>query len=86
MSNTFYQALEEICAAVCIDKECPEGDNPCPKCRVDRICAAAVEMAERLPASAYNGRFGNSARAAFDDGVRLQLIEDKAHVRKECGL
>jgi hypothetical protein len=81
---TFREAVEEIQSLRnCTEALCALYHCNCGKCECDRVCAAAVEMAERMPQIATESLdFGWWVSGVVKD----QLDACQAHVRKECGL
>lgn len=88
MSDNFRQEVEEIqqtCPAnddgVFSQDDCPyypPTETLCKRCDVDRICAAAERMAERMP------RPNQACQCNACWAARKKLAECQAHIRKEC--
>lgn len=88
--KTFREEVEEILnnpqpCGHCRPNDYLECNKTEEACLLDRICAAAERMAERMP-KPDPSRFINEAfRDGFDVGADWTLRDNQAHIRKEIG-
>ena len=57
----------------------------CRQCRIDRICAAAVEMGKRMPKKERKAKGVKDIDGImYNSGAFEQLEADQDHIAKEC--